>query len=358
MIKKYFPRIGILTDDLTGGGDIGVQFADKGLKVKLSIDIDAIKDIPSGTEVWIINTNSRSDSPVKAAKKVTKAAEYLKSWNADYFYKKVDSTLRGPIGAELQALIDSLDIESLPFCAAYPDMGRVTIDSIHYVHGQKITDSSYGSDINAPVTESNIKILLEKQMETPQKVDVKDAANNNGLVSICKERKGKVFAGAAAWAGYLLDEWITTPRKVQNVVFSPGPVMLVSGSLNPVSLRQKKYWEETGKFIMDLNSEKKYPDDDLLVTTVEKETASSIKKLMKIALSLWSTGKWDRVILNGGDTAYRFMKGLGDNELEIIKSVSPGIALAKHMNNFVILKPGGYGEDDMFIKLVRLLGGK
>ena len=89
MIEKYSPRIGVVSDDLTGAGDIGAQFADLGLEVLISVSVDDIKTPPQDTEVWIINSNSRTGSKRRAVKSVKKAFELLKQWNADYFYKKI-----------------------------------------------------------------------------------------------------------------------------------------------------------------------------------------------------------------------------------------------------------------------------
>ncbi len=350
----------MIADDLTGGGDIGVQFADKGLKVVLSVDVECIKDMPMDAEVWVINTQSRSENDKNAAKKVKKAAGLLKDWNAEYYYKKIDSTLRGQIGAELEAFIEVLDIEILPLCAAFPDIGRTTVDSVHYVEGKRIDETSYSEDIKSPVKEANIKILLSNQMNNPEKVDVKDASTNEDLEKLSNEYAGKVFAGAAAWAGKLADCWLSSPRKVQSIILTPGPVLAISGSLNPVSLKQVEYWEDSGLGGIDINENKNEVDDedDLLVKTIGEEVTGSLKRLNKIAGSYWNSGKWNHVILNGGDTAYSFFLSQGIQQVDVIKSLDTGIALTANEGSYIVLKPGGYGEVDMLIKLARLLDGK
>lgn len=351
----------MIADDLTGGGDIGIQFADKGLQVTLSIDVDEIKDIPMETEVWVINTNSRSESPKSAVKKVTKAVAYLKEWNAQFHYKKIDSTLRGNLGVELEAYIDALGIEKLPFCAAFPDMGRITKDTVHFVNGQKISESPYSRDIKSPVTESNIRKLLAAQTEKSEKIEVEDAVTNEDLEILSRDISGNVFAGAAAWAGWLADRWLSAPRKVKTVVVSPGPVLVVSGSLNPVSLGQIEYWEKKGLNSIRFTDTKDTGDleeEDLLIKTVEEEAAGSLKKLNKAATNLFDSKKWSHLILNGGDTAHEFMMSCGIKQVNVIKSIIPGIALTEYDGKYIILKPGGYGMADHLVKLARLLDGR
>jgi len=358
--KKYSPRIGVITDDLTGGGDIGVQFADKGLDVLLSIDVDTIKDIPYEAEVWIINTNSRSVSEHKAIKSVKKAVGLLKNWNAQYFYKKIDSTLRGNIGVELEEFARSLEIRTIPVCAAFPDMGRTTKNSIHYVHGEKVSESSYSEDVKSPVTESNIRKLLARQMKNPQIIEVKDACTNEDLENLSKETTSKVFAGAAAWAGKLADLWLTSTRQAQSIVLSPGPVLIISGSLNPTSLEQIKFWEKAGFLSFEIDDSKKSIDikEDIILKTAAQKDDGSLKKLNKAAVSLWNSNNWDRVILNGGDTAYHFMDCIGAQQVKVVKSLLTGIALVQYENRYIVLKPGGYGQQDTFVELARLVGGK
>jgi uncharacterized protein YgbK (DUF1537 family) len=337
-----------------------VQFADRGMKVLLSIDVNCIKEIPTDTEVWIINTHSRSESEPKAIKRVKKAIEYLQGWNADYYYKKIDSTLRGNIGMELEAIIESLQLEKLPLCAAFPQMGRITVDSIHYVNGKKVSESAYSEDVQFPVKESNINKLLALQMKNPEKIEVKDASSDKDLENLTKESSGKVFAGAAAWAGKLADYWLTSSRKIQNVIMTPGPVLVVSGSMNPVSLDQIEFWGKSGFYSIDINETSPVGDfgGDILIKTLKEKIEGSLKKLTKVSCGLWISRKWDRVILNGGDTAYGFMTCIGVENVQVIKSLMPGIALIKFEDKYAVLKPGGYGKSETLVKLARMLGGK
>jgi len=360
MKKKYSPRIGVLADDLTGAGDVGVQFADRGLEVLLDIDVDEIKHPPEDAEVWVINTNSRSDVPSKAAKKVRKAAEYLNEWQADYIYKKIDSTLRGPVGAELEALMEVMKVDKIPLCAAFPDMGRITRNGYHYVHGEKLGESPYSRDIESPVKESNINRLLTLQMKGSERVLVKDASGDDDLEKLSRETPGTVFAGAAAWAGKLADTWLTSTRKVKSVALSPGPVLAVSGSLNPVSLDQVRAWAESGLQSVTVNDKGKDIDheQDLLVKTLTEEGASDAKKLSRLACGLWNSAGWDRVILNGGTTAYSFMVCIKISRVEVVRSLMKGIALIASDSKYFVLKPGGYGQTDTLKELARRLGGR
>jgi len=92
-------RIAVIADDLTGALDTGVQFTLWGLRAKLT---DAPEECTS--EVTIVNTETRGKPPEEAYRTVYQVAEKL---DHDVIYKKVDSTLRGNPGPELQAVLDA-----------------------------------------------------------------------------------------------------------------------------------------------------------------------------------------------------------------------------------------------------------
>lgn len=334
-----------------------MQFADKGLKVVLSIDVETIKDIHEGTEVWIINTNSRNIPGAAAYEKVKKAAGYLKSWGACCYYKKIDSTLRGNIPEELEALIESLGIKKLPLCAAFPSLGRTTVNSVQYVHRKKVSESSFGSDVSSPVVESNIEKLLDLGMKFPERVSVKDASTDEDLELLAATNTSRVVAGAAAWAGKLVNYWTAAPLRADPVVIPLGPVLVVSGSLNPLSLKQNDYWKEMGLKSMEAPANIKMKEDFLLLKTSMNHSNDALNKLNNLACGIWRKKVFNKVILNGGDTAFGFMKCVGVNCIEVIKSLTCGIALTSANGNYYVLKPGGYGESDTLFVLAKRLKG-
>jgi len=91
----------IIADDFTGANATGILLKKKGLKVttllKPNSNIDKIN-----AEVISISTNSRSIDPKEAYKRVYEATKtVIKS--TPYVAKRIDSTLRGNLGAEIDA---------------------------------------------------------------------------------------------------------------------------------------------------------------------------------------------------------------------------------------------------------------
>lgn len=158
-------NIGIIADDLTGANDSGVQLTEKGINTSVLFDIP--KDQNNLDNGIVIDTNSRALSKEDAATMTKQAGQFLKQAGYLSIYKKMDSTLRGHIGTELQAIHDVFNPEYVFIAPAFPSLGRTTINGIHYVNGQKIAETEISKDPKHPVTESSIPKLLEEEIGQP-----------------------------------------------------------------------------------------------------------------------------------------------------------------------------------------------
>ena len=156
-------RIGIIADDYTGSADTGVQFAKKGLKTTIVQEQSRIRDAFTRSSVVVVDTESRSDSPEIAYEKVMSATVELQKTGCDLIYKKIDSTLRGNVGIELDAMLDTQDNSTVLMCPAYPKAGRLSIGGYHLVHQQLIQNTEIAEDTEFPIKESHIPTLLRHQ---------------------------------------------------------------------------------------------------------------------------------------------------------------------------------------------------
>ena len=98
------PVIAIVSDDLTGSGDTAVQFVRAGWSTHLSIGgADEALAGDGQAEVLAVTTHSRAPPADQAAGIVRANVERLRQAGVKRLYKKVDSTLRGPFLAEIEA---------------------------------------------------------------------------------------------------------------------------------------------------------------------------------------------------------------------------------------------------------------
>ncbi len=156
-------KIGIIADDYTGSADTGVQFAKKGLKTAIIQEHHRIREAFTRSNVVVVDTESRSDSSDIAYKKVASTTSEFSKVGIDLIYKKIDSTLRGNIGTELDAILDIQDSYSIIMCPAYPKAGRITIGGYHLVHRELLQNTEIANDAEFQIKESHIPTLLRQQ---------------------------------------------------------------------------------------------------------------------------------------------------------------------------------------------------
>ena len=195
------PRIGVVADDITGSGDIGVMFAKHGYAVRVfgaSVDPVALSVRLAGArcDVAILDTDSRFDPPTVAAGKVARATRALETWGAGLFYNKTCSVFRGNIGAEFDAMMEALGERFAVALAAFPRNGRVTRGGLHLVHGRPLHESEFARDPLHPRVTSDL--VAELSGQTGRRVV------GVSLEDVRGDLEGRLAAVREAGAGYAL----------------------------------------------------------------------------------------------------------------------------------------------------------
>jgi uncharacterized protein YgbK (DUF1537 family) len=155
-------KIAVIADDLTGANDTGVQFAKHGLATVVLLDA---RQFSSGaaSDVVVIDTNSRAVPPAEAYAKAAEAARLVRSGGVGTVYLKVDSTLRGNLGPQIDAIMDECGLKLAVVAPAFPKNGRITVGGLHLLNGVPIEASEIARDPKMPVSESYIPALLAAQ---------------------------------------------------------------------------------------------------------------------------------------------------------------------------------------------------
>ncbi len=157
--------IGIVADDLTGANDTALQFFIKGSNTEIIFDTDEnIQNHPNiGT--FALTTESRNINAKEAAQKVWEGAKKLKdNLSVEYFYKKIDSTLRGNIAVETLAMLDAIGYDAAVIAPAFIREGRITIGGYQLLKGVPIERTDAARDSYAPIYDSYIPDILKKQV--------------------------------------------------------------------------------------------------------------------------------------------------------------------------------------------------
>jgi len=262
-------KIGIISDDLTGANDTGVQLAKKNLSSTVVFDYNT-SSVATKPDVMIVDTDSRAKEAEEAYGAAYKAASFLQKEGYQHVYKKVDSTLRGNMAAELTAIEKVYQPEIVVIAPAYPKMKRQTIQGNHYVNGALITDTEFSKDPKTPVTEAFIPELLKQYQErdialidsrmleqTIEQINqtiftclnqgvtwfVCDSETEEELQKVCdvfsRLNKKTVWAGSAGLIKYLPDALqLTASRESTQQKIKIEKTLIVSGSLSQVTREQ------------------------------------------------------------------------------------------------------------------------
>lgn len=154
---------GIIADDLSGAMDAGLQLVNENYSVKVFTRPDKVRT-PADSDFIVVNTESRHLPPEQATAAVKKGIEALSHIGRRLAYKKIDSTLRGNIGAELEETLTSSGADCIVMAPALPYIKRTTVNGIHYVDGVRLQDTEFARDPLAPLFTSSVQETAGRQI--------------------------------------------------------------------------------------------------------------------------------------------------------------------------------------------------
>lgn len=185
----------VIADDLTGANDTGHQFAAAGYTTRV-LHTSSGETPPA--DVLVVNTDSRTASSEIAARTVRDTFEAI---DARRTYKKIDSTLRGNLSGEIEALLPDAEARLVLVAPAFPSNGRITVNGTHLVNGYPIDEAESVqerenppatslladilSDADAPVVELTLKTIKDGETAIVTRLkDLQDQHDETVLV-IC-----------------------------------------------------------------------------------------------------------------------------------------------------------------------------
>ena len=278
--------VGILADDLTGANDTALQFKKCNAKTKILLDYTIPPENDSNTEIWAISTESRNIDAEDAKARIVETIENLnKNLNLEYFYKKIDSTLRGNIAVETLAMLETLDYDAAIIIPAFPSEGRITVGGYHLSKGVPIGRTEMARDPHSPITESHVPSLFASQLNGNEQeliatIGLKTVMNGAGPVlmkinELIKDGKKLLIAdsssltdieqlvlaidksnykilpvGTAATANLLAKHWLpeTDADECEQVVVPSLPRLIISGSATQINSNQIEQLEKSYEY--------------------------------------------------------------------------------------------------------------
>jgi uncharacterized protein YgbK (DUF1537 family) len=275
----------VVADDLTGANATGARFARTGMRVA-TVTPEHVSRVADDYDVVVAHLDSRHVPAEQAADLVTDVIEAV--WPVGLVVKRTDSTLRGNIGAELEAAYDAVR-ERVPadtrvrvlFVPAFPGSGRTTEGGVQLLHGRPLERTELAQDPLCPMTTSVVADILAEQTDLAvrhvpvrrvtqtmltaellagdEPVVVCDASTEQHLTDIADAAAAAHHEDGTVWlavdpgpTGALL----AYALRLRGQAGSRGPLLGVAGSTTELTRRQLATVARTGAVrFVDLDAE-------------------------------------------------------------------------------------------------------
>jgi len=391
--------IAVIADDLTGAADTGVQLVHAGYRT--AVFFRATEVLEDDLDAVSFDTDSRAIPAGFAAKRVLDALHVARG--ARTVYKKLDSTLRGNVAAELAAALGGARRDHVIVAPAFPAAGRTTVRGIQRVHGVPVDETEMVNDPHNPVREAHVPGLLAGAFSSVGALGVEDLADPElvrraledyecvvadaerdadleALVRAVPDHARVLWAGSAGLALALGSVYPGPCAGTAGVQRAPvRPVLVVVGSLSGVAREQVRRLVKAYGAI-DVPVDGKEPNavykavgaarkelgggTCAVVRSTEERVASSesvLGDLAEVAALLSEEGLFEGLVLTGGATAVGVARRLGASGIRLEGEVEAGVpmgALVGRRPYPVVTKAGGFGGQDTLVGAVETLSGE
>ncbi|MGB7606112.1 MAG: four-carbon acid sugar kinase family protein [Lutisporaceae bacterium] len=392
---KYFS---IIADDLTGASDTAVKFCRDGYKVKVIIDHKDLNNNIKRNNILSVNSDTRECSRDTAYSTVFSIAKELREKNYNNIYKKIDSVLRGNVGAEIDAVMDALKSDLALVVPAIPALGRTIIDG--YLNIASCTEKKNVKQIIEETSNKRVEIikldevrkskdeifsLINELYKAGVNIISFDTETEDDLRKLSEAFKmvsqNAILVGSSGIAEYLSSIWSNFEEEQEKTTMNL--TLLVSGSYNKINYEQMEYISKNeNAFIIYLDIDNiilkpNYEIEKMFehlekglktksnisligIGVLDKHKEPNIKDssyimnfLGLLSKRLIQTYKFNSIIATGGQTALHLFKCLGAKEISLLDEIVTGIPVGRLIGGecdemIAATKSGGFGEPEVF----------
>jgi uncharacterized protein YgbK (DUF1537 family) len=382
-------RVAIIADDFTGASDTGVHFARGGVRTAFIFDKRAIRQAFDSCNALALSTETRHLSPRDAAEAVYEATSLCQRAGGSFFFKKVDSALRGNPGSETEAVLQRLELSAALVCPALPASGRSVVDGRLLVNGTLLHETALGHDVFTPVDTSSVAERFTRQsglraghvalgdvergaQHLARKVEglldagctaiVADAVSDKHLISLAdlvlsahepKSDLAHLLPVGSAGLGKALAKAFAAPV-IREAIKPHGRLLAVIGSLNGAALEQMDFAVRRRRYarlsfnLKDALDNPEREAEALLRAAAgtdghvllhgwsgEKKSEMTLESGMRVAnvygrlvTALCREAPFTTVFATGGSTAISVAEHLGLSSIMLEEELLPGVALS------------------------------
>ncbi|HET7826367.1 MAG TPA: four-carbon acid sugar kinase family protein [Anaeromyxobacter sp.] len=398
----------VIADDLTGAADCGSAFAAAGLRTFVEAGGGTV---PGDVDAISIDVDTRRMAAGAAARLAGAVAERASALGPRILYKKIDSTLRGHVGAELAATLEALrrggaERPLVILAPAFPAAGRTTRGGGVLVNGAPLEETELWrdarrvgpADLSSVLASGGLRAVLVGLDEirggealaraldrvTGQGMDVAvcDAETERDLGAIAaagaRLESRVVWAGSGGLARHLPAALgLRVPHRAarRELAHDPRPVLALVGSRSGVSRDQARALASAaGVVALALDPEALLAGEgdprwparevaaaisagrDLLLTLSDRPVPVERGPVLAAVVAGLVAPHLPRcagVVATGGDVARALLGAVGAHGVHLAAEVEPGVPLgftdtAPPLR--LVTKAGGFGSPGALVK--------
>jgi uncharacterized protein YgbK (DUF1537 family) len=376
----------VIADDFTGAAEVAAIAMCHGLTTEIQTDLWTNTD----AELLVIDTDTRPMQPQQAKEKISQTLDLLRSVRLKWFYKKTDSVMRGPVLAELEALLENSDFDRVLFIPANTSFGRTIKEGTYFINNVPLDRTDFANDPEYPARSANVikligpsnflKImsLTDPQSIPPQTISIGDAQTKDNLNAWAEQLTDKTIAAGAAdfFTAILESKGFSEKRLPQSEQINEDTnALFVCTSGSDYSRTAIQNAESNNTFVIKMPRElfKSQEPTEFIKKWVDETTTALRKKRCAIitigeskiagadiALKLreytatvveqiLDTINIDQLYIEGGATASAIVKKIGLKRFIPVEKLAPGVVKMSSpgiKNLHITIKPGSYPWPD------------
>jgi uncharacterized protein YgbK (DUF1537 family) len=368
-----------IADDLSGALDAAAAFHQGGRRVRIRLDGSVGAPAGSG-DVIGITTETRNDHPEAAAAKLTATLTAATAARGGHLLcKKIDSTLRGPVGAELRSLLSALPDAHVLLAPANPSVGRTVRNGVLLVNGVPVAETAFGRDPVYPLRSSDVREILRTSGDLDSgalsRIVIPDVSSDadlaDAVAAIAAQHASWIPVGSGARAKVVARQARARtapadPGLSRNA--APAPVLFVAGSAHPLNRQQADALvERTAATVHEIDlANPRHAGRaaraalDVSAAAIlrlpETRTAAglALRAVTEAALAALEDGHVRHVFATGGESAFALCVASSVSELDYLAEIEPGLSLsrdaAKPHGIVLACKPGGFGDRPTWLR--------
>jgi uncharacterized protein YgbK (DUF1537 family) len=355
------PTLKLLADDLTGALDTSAEFV--GAFGPLDV-VWSAASLRAGRQGFAIDSGTRELGPEQAFATVRELAPQLAG--ATIAYKKIDSLLRGPWVAELDACLQTGLWDACIVAPAFPHQGRLTRAGQQVARGPDGRWSAVGDNIVGQLRNRGLEAVTGNPADALQGgISVFDAETDDDLARVAQA--GWKFSGRLLWCGsgglagaLAPGADVEISRKLKT------PVLGVFGSDHPATAAQLSMCEAVTIASADMATSIDRIRQTRAggVALVRLETPRALSRTeaaehfsREIAGLVQSIDVPRTLLIAGGETLKAQMAAIEARALQVLGRLEPGLPKSVIQGGpwsgvDVISKSGAFGPPDLWSTLL------